>query len=232
MTTVAIHEVVETTRPNHSGFPEPHHRMVENLVDVSIRQGSRAHLEAVVDRGVKDVDDCVRVCVRAQRSILDSLLKIRDRHFSSRHCPSVTQFNGEPGVELSLGEQRSDKSPVLAAEDLRHRAHLQPYALRVTPGRKKERAWVHAGHKRVHDDRRLVAPPPVDRHAADVGSGGDIVHADSPEAAFQHKVDSGLQDCLVNARASGPAYAGGLRSCLFSHRFHSAPKEKEETPES
>jgi len=226
MTTVAIHEVVEITRPNHSGFLQPLHRMVENLIDVSIRQGSRAHLEAVIDRGVKDVDDCVRVCVRAQQSIPDSLLKIRNRHSPSRHCPSVTQFNGEPGIELGLGEQRSDESPVLAAEDLRHRAHLQPYALRVTPGGQEKRTWVHAGNKRVHDDRGLVAPPPVDRHAADVGSGGDIVHADGPEAAFQHQIDRGLQDCLLNARASGAAYSRGLRSCLLSHRFHCAPKEK------
>ena len=207
MTAMATHKSVEAIRPNHSDLPESHHCVVENLVDISIRQRARAHLEAVIDGSVENVDDCVRVRVRAQQSILDSLLKIRNRHFSSRRCPSVTQFNGEPGVELSLGEQRSDKSPVLAPEGLRHRAHLQPYALRVTPGRQEERTWVHAGHKRVHDDRGLVAPPPVDRHAADVGSGGDIVHADSPEAAFQHKVDSGLQDCLVNARASGPACA-------------------------
>ena len=229
---MATHKSVEAIRPTHSDLPESLHRVVENLVDVSVRQGARAHLEAVVDGGVKDVYDCVRVRVRAQQSILDSSLKIRNRHFSSRHCPSVTQFNGEPGVELSLGEQCSDKGPVLAAEELRHRAHLQPYALRITLGRQEERTWVYAGHKRVHDDRGLVTPPPVDRHAAYVGSGGNIVHADSPGAAFQDKVDSGLQDCLVNARASGPASARGLRCCLLSHGFHGAPKEKGETPES
>ncbi len=229
---MATHKSVEAIRPNHSDLPESLHCVGENLIDISIRQRPRAHLEAVIDGGVKNVDHCIGVHVRAQKSVLNSLLKIGDGHFTSWHCPPVTQFNGEPGVKLSLGEQCSDKGPVLAAEELRHRAHLQPYALRITLGRQEERTWVYAGHKRVHDDRGLVAPPPVDCHAADVGSGGDIVHADGPKAAFQRKVDSGLQDCLLNARASGSAPARGLRSCLLSRRFHGAPKEKEKTPES
>src|SRR5271168_478478 len=117
MTVVATYKSFEVIRINHSDLPEPLHRVVENLVDISIRQRPRAHLEAVVEGGVKNVDHCVGVHVRAQKSILNSLLKIGDGHFASWHRPSVTQFSGEPGIELSLGKQRSDKNPVLAAED-------------------------------------------------------------------------------------------------------------------
>jgi len=213
----------ETTRIRtlqDSGLPEPLHGVIEDLVDIGVRQGASTHLKAVIDGSIEEVDHCVWIRIGLQQPLLNALPKKVYGHLSSGHRPPFANGGGEFGIKLGLREQRTNKHSVLSSERLRHGTHLQPNAFRVGFSGQEKGAWVHSRYERIHNDRGLVGPTAVDGHAANAGPSGDGVHAQSFEAALKHQVNRGFQDRLLNPRASWSAPSGRVRGLPPIFRFH------------
>ena len=121
-----------------------------------------------------------------------------DRHPAARHRPLLAQRVRKLRIELRLGKQSPNERAVLAPESLSHRAHLQPNGLKVGGGGEEERIGVNPRDKRIHHDRSLIGPSPIDCHAAYPGLCGDRVHTQGSKPFREDEMRRRVQDRLMN----------------------------------
>lgn len=71
-------------------------RLIEDFVDIGVRQRSGAHLKPVINRCVKQVDDRVGGRVLPKVALLHSSPEIRNCHLPPRQGPSIAQSKAAP----------------------------------------------------------------------------------------------------------------------------------------